>query len=351
MICPAEIAWIAGLLEGEGSFVVSDRSLVIAVNMTDRDVIERATGLLGGNTYARRCPAIERPRKQQWRAQVKGPRAAGWMMTIYPLLGRRRREQVRRALSKWREMRYVRLSPLVERSILEAWKAGKVTKTGLARRFHVSRETVYNVLQRSAADEHSVMEPRPSAVTDIDIAWLAGLVEGDGNISVNGCSLTIRIKMTDHDIILRAAALLGGNVYPATVADGRRDQWLTQVKGTTAAGWAMTLYPWLGIRRRQQVREALEYWKCQGNGVIGPWLADAIVAYRTARVSQADIMAILKVSKSTVYRHTKDKVRRMRVTARHDRPSQIRECRRSYRHRHLGGEQTVYSADRSALLR
>jgi transposase len=348
MIRPAEIAWIAGLLEGEGTFGMSDRSICVKILMTDRDIIERAAALLRGHMYTRRAPKIDRPRRPAWVAQVKGPGAAGWMMTIYRLLGARRREQVRRAISKWREMRYVRVSPLVEREILEALKTAGITKTDVARRLHVSRDTVYNVLQRSAADEHSVMEPRPSAVTDTDIAWLAGLVEGEGNISVNGRSLTIRIRMTDHDIILRAAELLGGKVYPTKVPDGRLPQWLTQVKGATAAGWAMTLYRWLGIRRRQEVREALEYWKCQGNGVIGPCLADAIVAYRTARVSQAEIMAILKVSKSTVYRHTKDKAWRIRVTARHDRPSQIRECRRSYRHRHLGGEQTAHSAIRPA---
>lgn len=209
-------------------------------------------------------------------------------------------------------MRYVRISPLVERFILEAWAAGGVTKVALARRFAVSRETIYNVLDRSR--EHAVMERGSSAITPIDIAWLAGLIEGEGNISVNGRSITIRVKMTDQDVIARASELLAGKVYSSKVPRDRRPQWLTQVKGATAAGWAMTLYPWLGRRRRQQVRDALAHWRRQGNGAINTGLADAILAYRTARFSQAEIMALLRVSKSTVYRCTRSQLRRMRVT-------------------------------------
>lgn len=97
---------------------MSGRSILIAVNMTDRDVIERAARLMGGHIYDLPVPAHKPRWKPQWRAQVKGPRAAAWMMTMYALLGTRRREQVQRALSGWRAMRYVRVSPLIERSIV-----------------------------------------------------------------------------------------------------------------------------------------------------------------------------------------------------------------------------------------
>jgi DNA-binding CsgD family transcriptional regulator len=281
--------------------------------MTDRDIIERAATLLRGHVYALPEPPPARPWKRQWRAYVKGPRAAGWMMTIYPLLGQRRRGQVRQALSKWRAMPYVRISPIIERSIVEAWTAGGTTKLALARRLGVSRGTIYSVLERSG--DGVVMEGGFRCVTPIDIAWLAGLVEGEGNISINGRSFTIRVKMGDHDIVERAAALLGGRLYPIRAPRaGRKAMWLTQIKGATAAGWAMTLYPWLGLRRRQQVRDALAHWRRQGNGVVNAGLADAILTYRTARFSQSEIMALLKIGKSTVYRHTRRRLPRVRVT-------------------------------------
>jgi len=45
-------------------------------------------------------------------------------------------------------------------------------------------------------------------IRPVEIAWLAGLIEGEGNISINGRSLTLRIKMGDRDVVNRAANLL-----------------------------------------------------------------------------------------------------------------------------------------------
>lgn len=208
-------------------------------------------------------------------------------------------------------MPYIRISPATERAIVEAWRAGTRKKLHLARQFGVCRGTVYDVLERNGI---KAREAPQEPITSADIAWLAGLIEGEGNISVNGRSLTIRVKMGDHDVVLRAAELLSGTLYPAKVAVGARPMWLTQIKGATAAGWAMTLYPWLGLRRRKQVRDALAHWRTQGNGVINAGLADAILAYRRARLSQAEIMQRLKIGKSTVYRHTRGLLPRIRVT-------------------------------------
>src|SRR5262249_18334280 len=103
---------------------MSERSIVIVVNMTDLDIIERAAGVLGGSVYKLANRPTNRRRKQAWRAQIKGPLAAGWMMTIYSHLGVRRREQVRRSLTRWRAMRFVRTSVVVERGIVAAFHAG-----------------------------------------------------------------------------------------------------------------------------------------------------------------------------------------------------------------------------------
>jgi DNA-binding NarL/FixJ family response regulator len=81
--------------------------------------------------------------------------------------------------------------------------------------------------------------------------------------------------MIDRDIIERVGALLGGRVYGP-----RRD----------------------GSERHQPI------WRAQVNGC-----------------SPAEIMALLKVSKSTVYRHTKGKVRRMRVVSPRRRDGEVRE--------------------------
>lgn len=296
MIRSVDIAWLAGLLEGEGSFRMSERSIAIPVTMTDRDIVERAATLLGGRVYKVAESRSERPRKQPWRAQVKGPRAAGWMMTLYSFLGIRRREQVRRGLAAWRAMRFVRTSALVERGIAAAFRAGVQKKSLLARQFGVSRPTVYLLLARCGmVGAQSFREPTP--ITPIEIAWLAGLFEGEGNASINGRSLTIRIKMTDKDVVVRAATLLSASLYEHDPGRGWKRTWVAQLKGDAAAGWAMTLYAWLGVRRRAQVRSALATWKMQRRGVLSESLAKAIVVYRTA-------------GKSCVPRHSRRRINR-----------------------------------------
>jgi hypothetical protein len=316
VISTADIAWAAGLIEGEGSFAMAGRTPKIAVNMIDRDIIERLAVILGGRVYGPYDRShVNLAHHPIWRTQVNGPSSAGWMMTLFALLGIRRREQVRRTLGDWRSMRYVKISPGVERALLESWDSGDRIKLHLARRFGIGRETVYNVLLRNE---------RISRVKEVlrhiglDLAWLAGLFEGEGNVSINGKSLTVRIKMTDEDVVMRAAAVMGAKVYsaPTQKRKARKPTWIAQAKGSIAAGVIMTLYPWLGVRRREQARSALAAWKRQGHGVVVGPIADAMVVYRKAGYSQADIMELFKVGKSTVYRHTKNHVRRMHVTRR-----------------------------------
>ena len=97
----AEIAWLAGLLEGEGSFVApppSDPKRVrILIEMADRDVIEKVSVLVG--------LAYTRPdrRKENWRQSykltIRRARAIALMRAIYPFMGLRRRGQIERALA------------------------------------------------------------------------------------------------------------------------------------------------------------------------------------------------------------------------------------------------------------
>ena len=72
----------------------------------------------------------------------------------------------------------------------------------------------------------------------------------------------------------------------------------------------MTLYAWLGMRRRAQVRSAVAAWKFQRRGVLSESLAKVIVVYRTAGWSQAEITKLFGVGRSTIYRHTKGRVPR-----------------------------------------
>lgn len=92
-----DIGWLAGILEGEGWFGYYNTARV-AINMTDPDVIQRVKTLFGGSVY---LPKPRENRKQLYCWAASGGRAAGIMMTVYPMLGARRQARVREVLMQW----------------------------------------------------------------------------------------------------------------------------------------------------------------------------------------------------------------------------------------------------------
>ena len=107
MISIRDIAWFAGLYEGEGSVLVESTRLAprLRIDMTDRDVLERAAVMTGGRIHGYESKTRQELHPQ-WKPAyslvVNGPAAIGWLMTIYSLLGMRRRAQIRKAVNYWR---------------------------------------------------------------------------------------------------------------------------------------------------------------------------------------------------------------------------------------------------------
>ena len=97
MIQSRDIFWLAGILEGEGCFSYK-RTPNIQLSMTDRDIVARVSNLTGFAMYSDKRPN----RKRAYRTNVTGARAAGWMMTLYSLMGKRRRVKIKQCLSAWR---------------------------------------------------------------------------------------------------------------------------------------------------------------------------------------------------------------------------------------------------------
>src|SRR5207247_10826783 len=107
--------------------------------------------------------------------------------------------------------------------------------------------------------------------------------------------------MTEEEVVTRAATIVCARIYsaPTQKRQAPKPTWAAQAKGSAAAGVIMTLYPWLGFRRREQARKALTAWKRQGYSVVAGSIADAMILYRKAGYSQADIMELFQVGKST----------------------------------------------------
>ena len=144
-----ELAWLVGLLEGEGSFLKAPPSSPncprISLEMTDRDIVERAATLMGGN-------AVERINlrnvlwKPAYRVSLKGSRAVALMQILYPKMGVRRRAQIDAALAT-----YIERKPgdntrrLSEDQVRQIRKATNSTIAELAKTFGVSRFTIRSI--------------------------------------------------------------------------------------------------------------------------------------------------------------------------------------------------------------
>lgn len=102
----ADLAWLAGLLEGEGSFSLgkAGRSRFLSpridLGMTDEDVVARAAKLMGISNYHQ-----VRGRKNGWkpfyRLVFAGERCARLMRLLLPYMGNRRSDRIRSILSTW----------------------------------------------------------------------------------------------------------------------------------------------------------------------------------------------------------------------------------------------------------
>ena len=103
-----------------------------------------------------------------------------------------------------------------------------------------------------------------ATVNPFDTAWISGLLEGEGCFDQhyyrNRPYPRISLAMTDSDTVEKAASILGNKTYKRKPY-GYKEQFMTQVCGSRAAGWMMILFPYLGNRRQNKIKEILSEWK------------------------------------------------------------------------------------------
>ncbi len=141
-----DLYWLAGLLEGEGSFLKgppsAPRHPVVALQMTDKDVVSRVAAMFGRKTGCWQSP------QARWRptymTRITGAKAVAWMTALRPLMGTRRRAQIDRALASY-DPKPVAL--LDDAGALEAlgMLAGGSSVRGVAERFGTSVWCIYDL--------------------------------------------------------------------------------------------------------------------------------------------------------------------------------------------------------------
>lgn len=103
---PADAAWLAGLLEGEGYFGWEKTpgrfgAPVIALAMTDEDVVRRAAALMKAVSVWR-GKVYRSHHKQSWHCKVSCSKAIELMELILPFMGSRRSEKITQCINNWK---------------------------------------------------------------------------------------------------------------------------------------------------------------------------------------------------------------------------------------------------------
>lgn len=103
-------------------------------------------------------------------------------------------------------------------------------------------------------------------MTDLELAWLAGLLEGEAafcheRYEEKYTRAVISIKMTDRDVIERVADLVGGQRITLMRAEraGYKDQYRVRLRGARAREIMQLILPYMGERRAAKIRECLTY--------------------------------------------------------------------------------------------
>lgn len=96
---------------------------------------------------------------------------------------------------------------------------------------------------------------------EAQLAWTAGLLEGEGSFSTYGSGNTPRIaaSSTDKDVLEQLVFFAGGRIYPLKKRKSHwKDAWVWVLTCDEAVSLMQNLLPWLGKRRKQRVVECLQ---------------------------------------------------------------------------------------------
>lgn len=93
------LEWVAGFLEGEGSFTLHS-SLQVSAAQVQLWPLQKLQRIFGGKIFTNKAKRADQEPCSQW--YLYGSRAAAVMMTVYVLMSPRRQAQIEAALAKWK---------------------------------------------------------------------------------------------------------------------------------------------------------------------------------------------------------------------------------------------------------
>lgn len=102
-------------------------------------------------------------------------------------------------------------------------------------------------------------------MTDIDAAWLAGLLEGEGYFQItkprpnNPTQVLIRLSMTDKDVVEKASKLLNVPINCKAKTTARKTIYsISLSRKDDVEKVLLQILPHMGSRRSERITECLE---------------------------------------------------------------------------------------------
>lgn len=146
-----EFYWLAGILEGEGSFLhgppSNPTSPAICIQMTDEDIIAKVARLFNRKYHKVKSKRyIENNWKPPFVTKIAGREAVDLMIKLKPLMGIRRANQIDEVVSKYKSIivknRNFRLLIEDVRNIKKLLVEGELTHKEIADIYGVERSSI-----------------------------------------------------------------------------------------------------------------------------------------------------------------------------------------------------------------
>jgi len=105
------------------------------------------------------------------------------------------------------------------------------------------------------------MKTNPKNIKLKNLYWLSGILEGEGCFCYY-LSPGIRVGSTDEDIVHRIAKYFQKKVHgPYKYKTNKKSFYYVDIWGIEAINWMKRLYPLMGIRRKEKIKEIINKFK------------------------------------------------------------------------------------------
>jgi len=282
------MAWLAGIIEGEGCFLVLDSRVAVVVAMTDEDVVCRVADLFGVTAQSYFPKRVGS--KRVYVARATGARAVSIMSAVSGYLGVRRRTKAQECLAVYaqaliaKDARNQSQARCSDEELVKAWEAKPAVMSlrqlsrnlGIANHGHLKNRLMRLGLIAQIGEGPpklpAIAAPLFNSLSDeLWWAYCAGFLEGEGCFDFVGRAVRVSFDSTDEDVVSTFAGRLGVRFGRATK---KNDNWLplytVRLGGSDAERTMRNILPFMGTRRANRieeclvVREACLRWKAAG---------------------------------------------------------------------------------------